>query len=324
MTCKVSIVVPIYDVEKYLAKCLDSLIGQTLSDIEIILVNDCSPDNSEEIVLDYQKKDSRIVYFKQSKNQGQGIARNVGVNAAKGEYILFVDSDDYLDLNAAEVLYKKAKELNLDVLEANYLKVFPTHQTKQENPVFDYVLNGNEFFEEIAFTYAVVWNKLWRKEFLIKNKLAFNKLSFEDVFFISEAIIVAERVFRIDYPFYYYVVRENSVMTSKVNIKHVKSLIELVKFLEHSYNSNTTLLGSNQRLKIFLYSLSSLASFITRFQPINDEEFKVKQAAKKVLKEKHDKYRSVIFSCNKLGFKQKILLFISPYLMSFVINKIKK
>lgn len=320
----VSIIVPVYNVEKYLAKCLDSLIGQTLNNIEIILVNDCSTDESEAIILEYQKKDARVVYLKQRENQGQGLARNYAIKEAKGEYILFVDSDDFIALTAVEVLYKKSKELKLDILEANYFKVFPNHNTEQKNEVFEEVLTGNEYFEKIPFTVGVIWNKLWRKTFLLENKLTFNKQIFEDVIFISEAVLVAKRVFRIDYSFYYYMIRENSTMTSTVALKHIDSQVRLVKFLETSYKLNKDELGSSQRLKLLLYSFSNLATFIGGFEPKNELESNLKIEAKNVLKKKHKLYRNEIFSCNKLGFKQKLLLFVSPYLMSFVLNKIKK
>lgn len=319
----VSIIVPVYNVEKYLAKCLDSLIGQTLNNIEIILVDDCSTDESEAIILEYQKKDARVVYLKQKENQGQGLARNYAIKEAKGEYILFVDSDDFIALTAVEVLYEKSKELKLDILEANYFKVLPNHNTEQKNEVFEEVLTGNEYFEKIPFTVGVIWNKLWRKTFLLENKLTFAKQIFEDVIFISEAALVAKRVFRIDYSFYYYVIRENSTMTSTVAVKHVDSQVRLVKFLEVSYKSNKGELGSSQRLKLLLYSFSSLATFIVGFKPKNELESNLKLEAKNVLQNKHKLYKSKIFSCNKLGVKQKILLFISPYLMSFVLNKLK-
>jgi glycosyltransferase involved in cell wall biosynthesis len=320
----VSIIVPVYNVEQYLAKCLDSLIGQTLKNIEIILINDCSTDQSEDIIFKYQKIDSRIVYLKQKKNQGQGFARNYAIKEARGEYILFVDSDDYIALNAAEILYNKAKEQNLDILEANYYRVYPTHKKEQKNEVFSDILTGNQYFEKIPFTVGVIWNKLWRKEFILKNNLTFVKEIFEDVIFISEATLVAKRVFRMEFSFYYYMIRENSTMTSKVTKKHIDSQLKLVVFLENSYLSNKSLDGTSQRLKLLLYSFSSLATFIVGFKPLNKSEVELKLEAKTLLKNKHKLYKKEIFLCNKLGNKQKTLLFLSPYLMSFVLNKIKK
>ena len=110
MKPKISVIVPIYNVEEYLEKCLDSLVNQTLKDIEIILINDGSPDNSEEIVNKYLKKYKEKIIYHKKENEGQGIARNYGINLAKGEFISFVDSDDYVDKTMFEKLYNKAHD----------------------------------------------------------------------------------------------------------------------------------------------------------------------------------------------------------------------
>ena len=115
---KVSIIVPVYNVEKYIKKCLDSLVHQTLSDIEIIVVNDGSPDNSELIINQYLKKYSNIKYFKK-ENGGQGSARNFGLSKAIGKYIMFVDSDDYVDITMAEKMYNSAIANNSDMVICN-------------------------------------------------------------------------------------------------------------------------------------------------------------------------------------------------------------
>ena len=111
---KISIIVPVYNVEKYLERCLDSLINQTLKDIEIICINDGSTDNSSEILKEYAKKDSRIIIINQN-NQGISVARNNGMNKAKGKYIGFVDSDDWVDLDFFEKLYKAAEKHNAQI-----------------------------------------------------------------------------------------------------------------------------------------------------------------------------------------------------------------
>lgn len=108
---KISVIIPVYNVEKYLPQCLDSIINQTLKDIEIIVVNDCSPDNSELIILDYMSQDSRFVYIKHETNTRQGGARNTGILAAKGEWIFFIDPDDYLSLNLLEKMLSKCLEI---------------------------------------------------------------------------------------------------------------------------------------------------------------------------------------------------------------------
>ena len=113
---KVSIVIPVYNVEEYIKQCLDSIVNQTLQDIEIIVVNDCSPANEDKIIQEFAHKDSRIKYIKLEKNVGQGEARNIGLSQATGEYFYCADSDDYLDLTLLEKAYNKAKSLDADML----------------------------------------------------------------------------------------------------------------------------------------------------------------------------------------------------------------
>ena len=120
---KVSIIVPVYGVEEWLSRCLDSLVNQTLNDIEIIVVNDGSPDNSQAIIDEYERKYPDMVKGYQKENGGLSDARNYGMKYATGEYIAFVDSDDYVDLAMYEKLYLKAKEDNADAVTCAYFKV---------------------------------------------------------------------------------------------------------------------------------------------------------------------------------------------------------
>ena len=119
---KISIIIPVYNTEKYLKKCLDSIINQTLKSLEIICIDDCSTDNCLHILKEYQLKDNRIKIIEQKENKGQGVARNLGLNIAEGKYIMFLDPDDWLELNALEILYKKSKETNADIIHFNYIE----------------------------------------------------------------------------------------------------------------------------------------------------------------------------------------------------------
>ena len=125
---KISIVVPVYNVEKYLSKCLESLISQTLADIEIICINDGSTDKSLEILENYASKDNRVKIINQ-ENQGVSTARNNGLACANGEYVTFVDSDDWLESNSCEELYNKAIQTNSDIVLFSHYDVFPNKKT---------------------------------------------------------------------------------------------------------------------------------------------------------------------------------------------------
>ena len=112
----ITIAVAVYNAEKYLRDCMDSVVNQTYQNLEIICVNDCSTDKSLEILEEYAAKDRRIKIITNSQNSGLGVTRNVGIDAAHGEYVLFIDSDDWLDLTACEKLLSKAKENNSDIV----------------------------------------------------------------------------------------------------------------------------------------------------------------------------------------------------------------
>ena len=116
---KLSVIVPVYNVELYLRECLDSIINQTLKDIEIICIDDCSSDNSYGILEEYSKKDNRIIIFRNQENMSAGPSRNIGIRVSQGEYITFVDSDDFLDKNYYELLYNTAKEYDSDIVNTS-------------------------------------------------------------------------------------------------------------------------------------------------------------------------------------------------------------
>lgn len=132
---KVSVIIPVYNAEKYLEKCLDSVINQTLKEIEIICIDDCSTDNSYSILKEYIKKDNRIVVFKNKTNHGAGYTRNVGLNFSKGEYIGFVDSDDYIDEKYYEELYNTAKKYDPDMVST------PNMGITKNKDLYDYEQN---------------------------------------------------------------------------------------------------------------------------------------------------------------------------------------
>ncbi len=128
---KISIIIPVYNVEKYLRECLDSCINQTLADIEIICVDDASPDNSIKILEEYQQQDSRIKIFRHEKNKNLGAARNTGLKNATGKYIWFIDSDDYIDKKACQILYDAIKEFDVDMLCFSALKFMDAEKKRQ-------------------------------------------------------------------------------------------------------------------------------------------------------------------------------------------------
>ncbi|MDR0911886.1 MAG: glycosyltransferase [Methanobrevibacter sp.] len=171
---KVSVIIPVYNREKYLKKCLDSVVNQTLKHIEIICVNDGSTDNSLKILEKYANEDSRIKILNQ-ENQGQSVARNNGMLIAKGEYIGFVDSDDWIDLNFYEILFTEAKDKNADIVRTTYKESFTNNEKDPElNQLLKKKKNNNEFLNPNDHSIAI-WNAIYRKEFIETNNIYFLK-----------------------------------------------------------------------------------------------------------------------------------------------------
>ncbi len=220
---KISIIVPVYNTGHYLEQCLDSIINQTLEDIEIICVNDGSTDNSLSILEEYANNDDRIKIINQ-ENKGQGFARNNGLKNANGEYILFVDSDDWIELNTCEVLYKKANVLDTDMLffcAARYIE----DEDKYDYTFKDYNYSslGGKFWNRI-FTYKDVPNifkvavsaclKLYNTDFLKKSDVHFPNNFFEDNFFFYSLFLKAEKLSIVENQFYNRRIRDDSTTQS--------------------------------------------------------------------------------------------------------------
>ncbi|SFL66609.1 Glycosyltransferase involved in cell wall bisynthesis [Methanobrevibacter olleyae] len=230
---KVSVIVPVYNVEKYLKECLDSIINQTLKDIEIICIDDGSTDNSLSILESYAEKDDRIKIISQ-ENQGQGVARNTGLDNAVGNYIYFIDSDDFLELNALEELYNIAYEKSLDFVlfqlinlddETNeYYTITDYDMPDIANLVKDNVFNYEDL-DHLIFKMAVSpVNKLYNRDFINNAGARFpERLIFEDNVFFWEVLFNAKRIYFVQ-KHYYKRRRHSSSVTGLANIKFVDTL----------------------------------------------------------------------------------------------------
>ena len=208
---KVSVIVPVYNVEKYIARCLDSLVNQTLKDIEIIVVNDGSPDNSQKIIDKYVKKYKNVKsYIK--KNGGLSDARNYGLKYAKGEYISFVDSDDYVDNTMMERMYNKALSGDFDIVVCNLDMVSDDGKLiKNVSSNIGRDIYNDEIKKCMINIYPAAWNKLYKNS-LFDNKIYFKKgIWFEDVEFIYRMIPYVKSVGVVDNELYHYVQREGAI-----------------------------------------------------------------------------------------------------------------
>lgn len=208
---KVSIIVPVYNVEKYLPQCLDSLCAQTLKDVEIICVNDGSKDNSLGIIEQYQKKDPRVKCISKA-NSGYGNSMNVGMDAATGEYIAIAESDDFIEPDTCQVLYERAKEFDFDVVKSDYYTFYDTKDSTQyvstcPDPAMYNIVYGYTKPAEVFDCRMNTWTGIYRTQFLRENNIRHNEspgASYQDNGFWFQTISLAKRLTFIDQAFYHY------------------------------------------------------------------------------------------------------------------------
>ncbi len=216
---KVSVIIPVYNVEKYLRQALDSVVNQTLSDIEIICVDDCSTDNSLQILKEYAHKDNRIKIIEQKENQGPGVARDIALDIAIGEYIMFLDPDDWYELNACELSYNQILKNKNDMVLFFYLRTNDqTGSITKSNreklytkflSVQNLDINNVEKFEINDFS---AWGQVYKKEFLNKYEIRFGQCrNFEDQLFMGKAYIYSNNISILNAYLYNYRVRDNSL-----------------------------------------------------------------------------------------------------------------
>ena len=224
----ISIVIPVYKVEKYLEKCIQSVINQTYENLQIILVDDGSPDNCGKICDEYAKKDHRIEVIHKS-NGGLSDARNKGLEIAKGEYIGFVDSDDYIEADMYEVLYNLLKQYNADVSICNFYTVSQGKISikNADNGINEY--NRIEILKEILLDKNIqsyAWNKLYKKELFDEIKYPIGK-KYEDIGTTFYLLEKCNKVVVTGKSEYYYINRQDSIVNN-VTESTITDYIELI------------------------------------------------------------------------------------------------
>lgn len=237
----ISVIVPVFNVEIYLHDCLTSICNQTLSDIEIICVNDGSTDNSLDILNNFAKKDNRIRIINQ-KNSGLGVSRNIGLSVARGKYIYFIDSDDYIDLSALEKLYDNAVSNDSDVVLFKFLKKLPNKVSKKHCEFKIDKIFGKTDYDKFVFDYHDIKKhvlntafsaclKLYKKEFLDSfDDLYFSTgTAFEDVLFHVKVMLNASKISFVPEYLYYYRFNQNSIVNTPDNYFDIFKVIDSVE-----------------------------------------------------------------------------------------------
>ncbi|MBQ7257227.1 MAG: glycosyltransferase [Abditibacteriota bacterium] len=255
---KISVIVPVYNTEKYIKRAVDSILNQTFKDLDIILIDDGSTDQSGVICDEYAKKDSRIVVVHHQKNMGVSIARNIGIDIATGEYIAFADSDDYIENDMYEILYNVAEKEKADMVNCgvrifdNNREYIGTDFRTQPNKVMgrkeilDYLSSFNVQYISLSCT------KLIRRYFITENDIRFypHLQVQENFIFVLELLLKAESMYFIDKPLYNYVKRENSLTTKKYRNK-IYNLFNIAYLrVKHLYE-NADITGHEKQMQFY-------------------------------------------------------------------------
>lgn len=229
----ISIIIPVYNTEKFLKKCLESLINQTKKELEFIIINDGSKDNSDKLIKEF--KDDRIKYYK-NKNHGIGKTRNFGIDKAQGKYMMFLDSDDYLEKNACELLFNEAEKNNYDIVVCDYYKVFANGEKQEFTIPYFKPSSLKENNKLLNIINLGPCNKIYKTE-LIKNNIYFlEDLKYEDTTFVAEAIYKAKKIGKINKCLHDYNIRENSETT--VRDERCYDILKVVDIMRTFYKNN--------------------------------------------------------------------------------------
>lgn len=259
---KISVIVPIYNVENYLVKCVQSIQNQTYKNLEIILVNDGSTDNSGNFCKELAENDNRIKVITK-ENGGLSSARNAGIAEATGEYICFIDSDDYIEQNYCELLYNALIRTNSDVAAIDYVEVLEddvqiinAHETNKNNTTDKYIIyEGINIIKEILNRRTfknVVWNKLYKLD-LIKKHLFLDKVNYEDMYFSFDVLRDINRIVFINQVGYFYIRRKGSICYNPSE----KNLCDFLKIAEYRFETI-----KSQDLKIDNYNFYALIDVV--------------------------------------------------------------
>lgn len=286
---KVSIIVPVYNVERYLKECLDSILGQTLKEIEVICINDGSKDDSLEILENYRKLDSRITII-DKPNSGYGHTMNVGLDKAEGEYIGIVESDDFVATEMFETLYNVAIESCADVVKSNYYAYRQFSEPHEEfvEPLWD--CRYNEIFSpmdmiNIFKVQPCIWSAVYRKDFLKKNRIRFHETpgaSYQDTSFAFKVWTCAERVYLIRDGFLRYRSdNENSSVQSQSKVFCICDEFKVMEeYLKHFPDKQAKVMPMLVKIKLrdYKWNYNRLAKqYRLQFMERMQEEFHMMQ-----------------------------------------------
>lgn len=305
---KVSIIVPVYNVEKYLPKCLDSLVNQTFKDIEIICVNDGSPDNSIDILNEYAQKDDRVKVITK-ENGGLFSARHEGMKYINGEYVIFVDSDDWVSHSLVEKCLNAAKVENPDVVVYGAFSVREkSGKIHCKRGGYDYAKIPKNFNRKNIFNYPpTAWSKMYKTEFLKEHNIRFQEIkNGEDQLFFVHSMLCADKIRKVNENLYYYIKSRAGAITAvnkKTSLSPVMNLYAIDKLLDS--------LNIDEEYKKFIlskYFKKALSWFAKASDDISDRFYEETMDVRKYLSDKYPCQWWVKFRLNPKDSYLKIKL----------------
>jgi len=251
----VSVIMPVYNSEKYLEKSIGSILNQNLKDVEIICVDDCSKDGSLKVLKKFERKDKRVRVIENKKNIGPGLSRNVGIRKAHGEYVCFLDSDDWLERDACEKLYKKSRLENLDVVYIWPKLVFADKIILDKRLLDLKDIEDNDIIFKKNLMRKVAWapwSKFIKRDLLIKNKIVFPDIYIaEDMDFSCRVIYYAKKIGFVDKYLYNYNLREGSLMSYTKPKRRIENYFESIRLMKKFFREKRILEKYQKELLYF-------------------------------------------------------------------------
>lgn len=315
-----SIIVPVYNVEKYLDRCIDSLVNQNIEDYEIIIINDGSTDNTKNISLEYANKYSFIKLINQN-NKGLSVARNTGILNALGKYLMFIDSDDFIEKNCLSQLVECMEKDNLDVGIADFKYINENNEVINNDlsPIIcEKVITGKEFFKrslQKRRALMMVWKSVYRRELILDNLLFFLEgYNHEDEEWTPKVYLCSNRVKTIECIFYYYYL--NNCGISKLSSKFKQNAVDIIKICYMAKDISNTM-DDNELKQLFQNNTVDLflsAFYKGKLLQNNYSDIVKKDFFKNMYVNKKNKYKVKLFSFNKYLY----------YYINYCLKKLKK
>ena len=309
---KISVIVPVYNVEKYLDKCLKSLVNQTLKEIEIIVVNDGTKDNSQKIIDKYVKKYPKLVKSYIKKNGGLSSARNYGLKYAKGKYISFIDSDDWVRKDMFEKMYEKADKEDLDIVVCDSINVYEDNKESYRKSNFNYSDNS---VKNYLLAPPMACTRIYKK-YIFDNVMFEEGIFYEDLNLTPGLVNITKKIGFVEEGFYYYLQRSGSIMNQKgFNNK----LLDIFKVLNNNYKK----LNNKYKEELeYMYITHLLRTATLRFLDYKNSKKYLKMIREEIVEKFPDWNKNKYF--NQSSFKLKLICYFAYYRLFMLCKIIKK